>query len=94
MLLAPGNQRSPRRFRGVPRRSRPTQAVRIVISPSLVDIFEEDPVVKAAPLGTLAARFGRDVFPPHVMGRGEVRSASRTSASYDANGLGEPVRTY
>jgi hypothetical protein len=37
--------------------------------PSLVDVFEEDPVVEAAALGALAARFGHDVFPAHVMGR-------------------------
>lgn len=37
------------------------RAMRIVISPSLVNIFEEDPVVEAAPLGALAARFGHCV---------------------------------
>ena len=39
--------------------------------PSLVDVFEEDPVVEAAAIGALAARFRHDILPAHVMGRGE-----------------------
>jgi hypothetical protein len=38
---------------------------------SFVDIFEEDPVAEAAALGALAARFGHNVLPAHVMGRSE-----------------------
>src|ERR1035438_9955317 len=34
-------------------------------------VFEEDPVVEAAALGALAARFRHDVLPAHVMGRSE-----------------------
>src|ERR1035437_1707064 len=39
--------------------------------PSLVDVFEEDPVVEAAALGALTARFRHNVLPAHVMSRGE-----------------------
>src|ERR1019366_428568 len=39
--------------------------------PSLVDVFEEDPVVEAAALGALAARLRHDGLPAHVMGRTE-----------------------
>src|ERR1035441_698062 len=60
-----------RRFRTFPRSSCPIRAVRALMSPSLVDIFEEDPVVEAAALGALAARFRHDVLPAHAMGRGE-----------------------
>ena len=39
--------------------------------PSLVDVSEEDPVVEAATLSTLAARFRHDFLPAHVMDRGK-----------------------
>ena len=38
---------------------------------SSLHVFEEDPPVEAAALGTLAARFGHNVLPACVMSRGE-----------------------
>ena len=42
-----------------------------VTLPSLVDVFEEDPVVEAAALGALATRFRHDVLPADAMSSGE-----------------------
>ncbi len=59
-----------RRFRALPSRSsHPIQGASARTLPTLLDVFEEDPVLEAAPLGALAARFRHDVFPAHVMGR-------------------------
>ena len=41
------------------------------ILPSLVDVFEEDPLVEATALATLAAGLRHDLLPAHAMGRGE-----------------------
>jgi hypothetical protein len=38
---------------------------------SLIDVFEEDPVIEAATLGAFAARFRHYVLPAHVVGGGE-----------------------
>jgi hypothetical protein len=45
--------------------------VRTVMLPGLVDVFEEDPVLRAAAFGAHATRLGHDVVPAHVVGRGE-----------------------
>ena len=38
---------------------------------SLLHVFEEDPLVEATALAALAARFGHDLLPAHVMSRCE-----------------------
>jgi hypothetical protein len=46
-----------RHFRAVPCGSLLIQAAHARILPSLLDVFEEDPVVEAAALGALAGRY-------------------------------------
>ena len=56
---------------GRSRSSRPIGVVRAVILPSLVDVFQQDPLVEAAPLSALATHLRHDLLPAHVMSRGE-----------------------
>jgi hypothetical protein len=60
-----------RRVKAIARSSHPISSGRGSILPSLVDVFEEDPLVEAATLGPLAARFRNDLLPAHVMDRRE-----------------------
>jgi hypothetical protein len=39
--------------------------------PSVLHVFEKDPVGEAAALGPLAVRFQHDILPDHVMDRGK-----------------------
>ena len=41
------------------------------MSPKLLHVFEEDPVVEAASLSALASRLRHDVLPAHAMGHSE-----------------------
>jgi hypothetical protein len=47
------------------------QATRALMLPSLLHVFEEDPLVEAAAFNTLTARLRHNLLPAHVMDRGE-----------------------